>query len=147
MKTVIFDIDGTLADCQHRRHHVEKEPKDWDSFFREDLVLQDAVIEPVRDLYVSLVHDFYVVLATGRSEDHRRITQQWLREAGMVQHEKLYMRAAGDRRHDYVVKEEILAQIKADGFNPFLVIDDRKSVVEMWRKNGLVCLQAAEGDF
>jgi hypothetical protein len=26
---VIFDIDGTLADPEHRRHYVRVKPKNW----------------------------------------------------------------------------------------------------------------------
>ena len=33
-EVVIFDIDGTLADVSERVHHLEKRPKDWDSFFK-----------------------------------------------------------------------------------------------------------------
>ena len=29
---VIFDIDGTLMDIQHRKQYVEQRPKDWDKF-------------------------------------------------------------------------------------------------------------------
>lgn len=32
-------------------------------------------------------------------------------------------------------------------FTPYLMIDDRKRVVDMWRKRGFVCLQCAEGHF
>lgn len=31
--------------------------------------------------------------------------------------------------------------------NILFVIDDRDSVVEMWRRNGLTVLQCAKGDF
>jgi len=31
-KAIIVDIDGTLADVEHRVHHVQNEPKDWKSF-------------------------------------------------------------------------------------------------------------------
>jgi hypothetical protein len=30
---ILVDIDGTLADCTHRLHHIQKQPKDWDAFF------------------------------------------------------------------------------------------------------------------
>ena len=32
-QTVIFDVDGTIADCEHRRCFVDgSQPKDWDKF-------------------------------------------------------------------------------------------------------------------
>jgi len=34
MKTVIFDLDGTLCDITHRLHFIEGDNKDWDGFYR-----------------------------------------------------------------------------------------------------------------
>jgi len=49
------------------------------------------------------------------------------------------MRKGGDRRPDTIVKHEILRRFfeKKD----ILFVVDRPSVVEMWRSEGLVCLQ------
>ena len=60
---------------------------------------------------------------------------------------KLYMRGDKDRRGDDIVKRELLAGIRSDGFDPKLAIDDRRRVVDMWRSEGLVCAQVAEGEF
>jgi len=57
------------------------------------------------------------------------------------------MRADSDRRSDDIVKRELLARIRGDGFDPQLAIDDRKRVVDMWRSEGLICAQVAEGEF
>jgi len=35
LKTVIFDIDGTLSDNSHRQHFLEQKHKDWEGFFKE----------------------------------------------------------------------------------------------------------------
>ena len=32
MAEIIFDIDGTLMNVDHRRHHVMKTPKDYKAF-------------------------------------------------------------------------------------------------------------------
>lgn len=53
----------------------------------------------------------------------------------------------GDRRSDVQVKRELLAEIRKDGYEPIVVLDDRSSVVEMWREEKLTCLQVAKGDF
>ena len=61
-------------------------------------------------------------------------------------YDDLFMRMAGDKRPDYVVKKDILDNfIKIS--DVWFVLDDRKSVVDMWRKAGLRCLQVQEGDF
>ena len=32
---IIFDVDGTLMNISHRRHHLEGSPKNWDAFRRD----------------------------------------------------------------------------------------------------------------
>ena len=44
-KAVIFDIDGTLADSQHRLQYLEQQPKQWDKFFSES----------IKDKYIPLI--------------------------------------------------------------------------------------------
>lgn len=143
---VIVDIDGTLADCNHRRHHVADGNRNWPAFFAG--MAEDPLIQPVAKL-VSLIafsrrEDINIILCSGRPEDYRQVTEEWLNRHG-VAFDELYMRPAGDTRIDHVVKEELLERIISDGYEPFLVIDDRPSVVAMWRRRGLVCLQADPG--
>lgn len=57
------------------------------------------------------------------------------------------MRADGDHQDDQHLKRRLLARIRADGFDPVLAIDDRRRVVEMWRAEGLICAQVADGNF
>ena len=39
-QTIIFDVDGTIADVEHRRHHVTQQPTDWKAFKEQlDLTL------------------------------------------------------------------------------------------------------------
>lgn len=146
---VIFDIDGTLADAEHRRHHLDKEPKDWDSFFGE--CHKDAGIPQVLQL-VSLFYAFkHVVFFTGRSEEHRWVTVEWLsNHTGLctsVIQSRLWMRDDGDRRHDHVVKSEMLDQFLEDNLGAVIwgVFDDRHSVCQMWVERGLFVFDVAQG--
>ncbi len=45
------------------------------------------------------------------------------------------------------MKREIYAKYIAPHYDVTFVVDDRKSVVDMWRSCGLVTLQCAEGNF
>jgi hypothetical protein len=143
--SVIFDLDGTLFDCTHRTVFLQRSPKDWDSFFAFQHL--DAPIEDAIDL----LRTYYlrgraILLATGRGEEHRQATIQQL-ESNTVPFTKLYMRALGDRRDDPIVKLEMLAAMRSDGFNPRIVFEDRARVCRMWRENGMRVYQVAEGDF
>ncbi|HET9907243.1 MAG TPA: HAD family acid phosphatase [Anaerolineales bacterium] len=140
---VIFDIDGTLADVSERLHHIRKKPKDWDAFFRG--IPQDKAIHSMvrlcNMLYASGVK---ILLCTGRREKDRAETVKWLSQQGVNYHE-LILRPDGDRRSDVIVKREMLAGI--DRSKILFVVEDRSGVVEMWRSEGLVCLQCAPGEF
>jgi phosphoglycolate phosphatase-like HAD superfamily hydrolase len=143
MKCYLFDIDGTIADCSHRVHHIEN--KDWRAFFAA--CGDDAPIPHIIELAQDLTSAGRVIVyVSGRSDECRRQTSIWL-----GRHElpagALYMRKAGDHRPDNLVKAELLDQVIADGFEPIMAFDDRNQVVKMWRERGVPCAQVAEGDF
>lgn len=140
----IFDIDGTLADNSHRTHHLQKQPKDWDAYHKEvrDDKPHRHVVQVARCLRIA---GLTIVFCTGRHSGQREVTVKWLWEHGLWG--EVYMRNEGDHRPDHIVKRELLDQIRADGFEPVMVFDDRNSVVKMWREAGIPCAQVAEGDF
>lgn len=119
--------------------------KDWNNFYSEDLVKADALIENVANLVNILDSTYTIAIVSGRPIDKCGIvTEDWLIE-NHVAFDYLFMRNSNDRRPDVVVKQEILNKLPKDRIA--FVLDDRNSVVKMWRDNGLTCLQVAEGDF
>jgi phosphoglycolate phosphatase-like HAD superfamily hydrolase len=150
MKCYLFDLDGTMCDATHRLHHIQNGNKNWNAFF--DDCVGDAPIEHIIDLAWLCAQEASIVYVSGRSDRVRQETMAWLTEhdAPWLHCEytnALYMRADGDYRPDHVVKLELLAKIRADGFEPIMAFDDRNQVVEMWRANGIPCAQVAPGDF
>lgn len=145
VKIIIFDIDGTLSNCEHRRQFACVQPPNWDAFNAgcfadpayEDIIWMNNLFN--KEGCICLV-------ASGRSDDHQENTIKWLDEKG-VKYEKLYMRKAGDTRGDDLVKKDILDQIRKEFGEPYMAIDDRDQVVSMWRKNGIRCLQVEYGNF
>ena len=143
-KSVIFDIDGTLADATHRLHYIKAKPPNWDAFFSK--CVHDPVIEPIRDLAHAIAsHGYRIILVSGRSAKVRPQTEAWL-ASNDVPYQELHMRAEGDYRQDFVVKSQILDAILAEGNEIAFVVDDRPSVVAMWRERGLTCLQCRDWD-
>jgi hypothetical protein len=161
MKNIIVcDLDGTLANCEHRLHHIQrsdanglKRKPDWDAFFagmRGDGV--NGAVMHVLDKFISFGGSRYdIIYCTGRPERCRADTEWWFREvAGWSTETKhgfqMFMRADEDNRADHIVKQEILDNhIPKD--RVLFVLDDRQSVVDMWRRNGLTCFQVAPGKF
>ena len=145
-KVIVFDIDGTVANIEHRQHFVKTKPKNWPAFNRG--IPNDLLHVDIAWLFNVLAdrEETVMLFASGRGEEDRAKTEDWLRKHGFV-FEKLYMRPAKDSRPDNIVKGEILEQIRAEFGEPFMVFDDRNSVVDMWRANGVRCLQVAPGAF
>ena len=143
---VVVDLDGTLAACTHRLHHIRgRGRKNWDAFFAGCHL--DKPNPVVVALVKALEKDHRLIFCSGRPERTRRATVKWLERHLGLKPEALYMRGDSDRRADDIVKRELLERMRADRFAPALAIDDRRRVVEMWRSEGLVCAQVAEGDF
>jgi len=141
---IVFDLDGTLANIEHRMGYVRSKPKNWAAF--DAGIPNDKMNEPVAAVFWSLAtHD--IILASGRSERTRAATEYWLRGNGLVGWQKLYMRKADDFRSDDIVKQEILDQIVADyGKKPDMVFDDRPRVVRMWRDNNIFVFNVYQGE-
>jgi hypothetical protein len=138
-------MDGTLCNSDHRAHYLQNGNKDWDGWFRD--MDKDPIHEDIAQFYdVAMMNNIGVFICTGRDETYRNVSQNWLNENGIIV-DGLYMRRAGDRRDDSVIKKEMLEEIRASGFNPVLVFEDRDRVVRMWRDNGIRCFQVAPGDF
>lgn len=141
----VFDLDGTLADIEHRLHFIQGETQDWRGFFAA--CGDDTVIEPVSRLLRHLAGVSNIVILSGRSDECRGATKAWLHKHELV-YDMLYMRKEGDHRPDHEIKLEMLDQMKNDGYEPILFVDDRsKTVVDMWRAQGFICLQCQPGEF
>lgn len=143
---VLFDIDGTLALIDHRRPLLDGAPPDWKSF--NALMGDDTPNHPIVELYKTLWDSgkYQLILVSGRGEEHREITETWL-AWNSVPFDRLLMRPANDFRPDTEIKKEILDRLRQEGNEISFVVDDRRSVVDMWRENGITCLQCADGDF
>jgi hypothetical protein len=140
---VIFDIDGTLADISERVHHVRRKPKNWNAF-NAGMAQDKAIRSMVRLCNILYAAGIRIVLCSGRNEKNRPETVAWLEQHGVNYHE-LLLRKDEDFRPDAVIKREILQGM--DKSKILFGVEDRSRVVEMWRSEGLVCLQCAPGEF
>ncbi|WP_065328187.1 phosphatase domain-containing protein [Tritonibacter mobilis] len=146
MKTALFDIDGTLANIEHRRPLLAGQRPDWKSFNAS--MGADTPNFPVVELYKALWDSgkYQLILVSGRGEEHRKLTETWL-TWNEIPFERLLLRPENDFRPDVEIKQEILNLLRSEGKEISFVVDDRNSVVEMWRRNKVTCLQCAEGNF
>ena len=165
-KTVIFDLDGTLANIDARRKLATKPngKLDWDVFFDASNISLDVPNEPVVKMAQLFAEDgFNVVIFSGRNDRSFHTTRSWL-SRHRIPFQKLIMRPdkflkRGDKIADgniatqdmRFMPDEILKKHMLDLFvdidDVFLVVDDRNKVVDMWRALGLTVFQVANGDF
>ena len=184
-KTVIFDIDGTLADLTHRTPwitigaicpscdgkggwkvsvkdidystnpvtitHNEKQcglcegtgkvtHKDHDTFY--SLVHKDKPIDIVVRWIQECYKHYHVVIVSGRSpEKCGEETCQWLTDNWIPYHH-IIMRRSNCHGPDVDEKQLILNDILKiiPRSQIAFVVDDRPSVVDMWRKNALTVI-------
>ena len=143
-RVAIFDVDGTLMDINHRRKYVESEQKDWKKFF--EYMEFDTIRDDVFQLAHALQESGYVIIVcSGRNEKHRELTKKQL-AFGKLEYEALMMRGDADYRPDWEVKQEMLDRMRDEGLDPKIAVDDRPSVVMMWRDNGLTCFDVGGGE-
>jgi len=164
--TVIFDLDGTLADIEIRRKKSIKPngKMDWDIFFHPDNIQYDKPIPAIVNLIQTYDKLGYkIVIFSGRNDRSWKETKDWLKTHN-IPHDLLVMRpdkfksksfpvadgnpATSDMRY---MPDEILKKKMLDTFvdidDVLFVVDDRQKVVDMWRDLGLVVLQPAPGNF
>ena len=145
----IFDIDGTLALNEHRKHHIKGPKKDWRAFY--DACPMDLPNWPViHTLQAILADGAEIWFFTGRDELTRVATEEWLK-MNVLQGQAivlLRMRPVANYTPDDVMKEQWLAGMSGhDRSRLIATFDDRDKVVSMWRRNGVTCYQVAPGDF
>lgn len=162
---IIFDLDGTLADCEHRRHFVQVDHErnimkafnagnitldefkkswkpDWNSFHED--CHKDLPVWPVVTVMESLflnnvtLQEKEIQIWSGRCESVRDKTEYWLKYiVGENTYSKLQMRPIGDSTPDDVLKEKWLDEALAEGKKIECVFDDRPKVLKMWRRRGI----------
>ena len=164
--TIIFDLDGTLADIEARRIKSQKPngKLDWDIFFDADNIkLDKPKHEVIRCLQMFRDQGYKIVIFSGRNDRSYHTTKEWLSNHNIF-YDLLVLRPDKFKDESWPVAEgnpatykmrfmpdEILKKEMLDAFvnidDVFLVFDDRKKVVDMWRGLGLTCFEVEEAHF
>jgi hypothetical protein len=184
---IIVDIDGTLANVEHRRHFLNPDklskccnaercyeensyniygfgstnrvctecgekfiPKkpDWKSF--NEAMVDDTPNKWCTEIINNMCkYQYDLFFLSGREEEYRELTvKQIYKWLCMTPSDfSLFMRPTKDYRSDVEIKREIYEKEIKDKYNVLFCLDDRQSIVDLWRELGLVCLQCDEGNF
>lgn len=149
MKTIIVDIDGTLAKIEHRvQLAIERK---WDEF--SSLCHLDGLHEDVAQL-IKLFSDadYAIIGMTGRRASMGIATWDWLADHGLAQYfDDIVFRTESDYRSDVTLKlgmmvdyfgsiEEALKSVQ-------FILEDRQGVVDAYREAGFNCWQVRRGTY
>ena len=146
--TVCVDLDGTLANIDHRVGLLQRSVPDWDGFYAG--CVNDTPNEwcvALMEAMIATGHDVIIVSARSRIVEVQ--TLQWLRDKTTLGRHldsgKLrlcMLRGPIDYTPDTELKRNWLNEFGRERI--LFVVDDRTKVVKEWRSLGLVCLQCAE---
>lgn len=138
---VVVDLDGTLANVDHRRRFLTAPRRDWKAFH------EACIHDPPNPWCVRLIQalrrdGLLIELVSGRSPAVEGLTRRWLGrvfKGDLSAMTLTLLRPRGRAVKDVELKREWLR-----AFGPervLFAVDDRKRVVDMWREEGIVCLQ------
>ena len=142
-KIVLCDIDGTIANNDHRQHFLEGK-KDWEGFFSE--LINDEPIFPI----INKVIEQYnagkeIVFLTGRPERYRNVTTEWLKRYFDFEI-KLLMRKNKDHKNKLIIKREIF-ELNFNVKDIFLIFENDKELIAMWEDIGANIFDVNELDY
>jgi len=169
-KIVIWDVDGTMADCLHRKTYLNvcRNCNETEEFHEGNAVNECEAFVPGKknhkvfyskvsaDYPIQIVIDwnracheagYYNIVVSGRPTDLAgNATEAWLNLYG-AKYKHMFMRAAGDFTNDTRVKQEILDRILqwVPKEQILFAVDDRPRVIRMWKDNGIKCYDVGEG--
>lgn len=136
IKALLVDLDGTTFHMNDGRG-----PYDWLQVEQDSP--DQTVIETCR---IYKAAGYAIVAASGRDGICREHSLRAMAAANMPCDE-FFIRAEGDQRPDYIVKEEIFWNKVAPKYNIEFCLDDRDQVVQQYREMGLKVYQVAPGNF
>ena len=142
---IIWDIDGVVANCDHRLHYILQTHPDWKSFHAE--TMRDKPITHAIIVYKALaLAGVDQVFCTARHEVTRDDTRFWLYTYGLTGYQRLMMRRGDQVGSSAQVKKEMLTDLWPD-YIPILAFEDNPECVQMYRQHGVPCFAADDSQW
>lgn len=171
---IIFNLDGTIADYEHRKHFIDpKKNKDCFEFLNVETnerfygfgyknnVFQkwkrdsksfwescdkDDLIIPVAKFYQMLcINYFDIEIWSTRCESVRKKTEEWL-EKHKIYYSELKMCPINNFIPNYLLKETWLDEALHKGKKIEFVFESKTDDIKMWRKRGIFVFNCCQHD-
>lgn len=134
---IIVDLDGTLA-------HKHEARDIYDGSLAGEDYVDPVVLQSITMYYEA---GYRLLFMSGRDDTWYDVSWKWIRSHIGHDDFELYMRPAGDKRDDAVVKYELFNTHVRDHYRVEVAFDDRDRVVRMWRDLGIKVYQVNYGSF
>lgn len=141
-RVALIDVDGVIADGEHRQHFLRRERRDWQGFFRA--ATDDPPLLPGVTLLDLIDAQTLVVLLTARPESIHDETVAWLAEYE-IRWDLLIMRGRRDHGPSPEMKRLAVEELRYAGFEPVFAIDDDQRNITMYQEEGIPALYAHSG--
>lgn len=137
---IIVDIDGTLC--------LRVNDRPWFGKGAAEGMLHDERIMGTCSIVQNMYNKCKIIVLTGREESPEvvKATQGWLL-MNNIKYDQLYFRPQGNYDTAAKCKKEIYDTHIKGKYNVLFALEDNNKCVEMWRNEGLTCLQPNEGKF
>lgn len=141
----VFDIDGTIANNEHRSHLLPSSNLNLTSSWKDynKACSGDSPIIPMIKMMNALAEPSQVYIMTSRSDQVEWRALEWLQDND-VEYDSIYMRSRNDNRKDYKIKEEWLNEISGGYKGNVVIFEDNPKVIKHLRSRGYTVMAVCE---
>lgn len=133
---ILFDLDGTIANIDHRLHYLSRENINWNEF--EEQSEYDLPIVPTVVMMHALSQSGRQVwIWTGRSSHVESMTKVWLARHGIPYHQ-LLMRPKGTELSTMALKKRWLNDAPVPRERVICAYDDDPMIIRGLKNEGLL---------
>lgn len=141
----VFDIDGTIANNEHRSHLLPSIDLHLTSSWRDynKACSGDSPIIPMINMMNTLAGLSPVYIMTSRSDEVECMTLDWIQDND-IEYDGIYMRSRFDNRKDYIIKEEWLNDLCGGYKKNVIIFEDNPHVIKHLRSIGYTVMSVCE---
>lgn len=141
----VFDIDGTIANNEHRKNLLPKRDlhltSSWLNYNKA--CFKDEPIIQIINMMNCLAKVSEVYIMTSRSDEVEWMTLEWLQD-NEVEYDSIYMRKSNDNRKDYIIKEALLNDLCNGRKEDVIIFEDNPHVIKHLRTCGYTVMAVCE---
>ena len=140
IKVVLLDLDCTVADTRHRAHLAPEDKtntQNWINYSKacvEDIPLAG----PIRTVQL-LSEQYPIFVVSGRNTEARAETLSWM-IVHKVPFTRMRLHNRYDIRHNGEYKAAYVRELRAQGYDPILMLEDHEEVSRLVEAEGVPVL-------